>query len=147
MLFITTDEISVRVRKITPRIGVSWTHSLPLNFYPILTHWIMAILSKGFKPHNFEWRNSIELSFTNIQGLHSNFVDCESFIESKSSDINALCETNLSHTFYEGRTPFCMVLISRKLCRFLLKFSTAFFLLPLLITFFVFMHGFWFCFI
>ena len=108
MLFITTDEISVRVRKITPRIGVSWTHSLPLNFYPILTHWIMAILSKGFKPHNFEWRNSIELSFTNIQGLHSNFVDCESFIESKSSDINALCETNLTSLtlFMKEGLPF-----------------------------------------
>ena len=112
MLFITTDEISVRVRKITPRIGVSWTHSLPLNFYPILTHWIMAILSKGFKPHNFEWRNSIELSFTNIQGLHSNFVDCESFIESKSSDINALCETNLTSLtlFMKEGLPFAWCL-------------------------------------
>ena len=25
--------------------------------------------------------NSLKLSFTNIQALHSNFVDCESFIE------------------------------------------------------------------
>ena len=108
MSFITTDEISVRVRKITPRIGVSWTHSLPLNFYPILTHWIMAILSKGFKPHNFGWHNAIELSFTNIQGLHSNFVDCESFIESKSSDIYALCETNLTSLtlFMKEGLPF-----------------------------------------
>ena len=31
----------------------------------------------------------------NIQGLCSNFVDCESFIESNSPDILALCETNL----------------------------------------------------
>ena len=28
--FVTTDEFSVRVTKITFRIGVSWTHSLPL---------------------------------------------------------------------------------------------------------------------
>ena len=30
--FITTDEFSVRVTKITSRIGVSWTHSLPFYF-------------------------------------------------------------------------------------------------------------------
>ena len=31
----------------------------------------------------------------NIRGLHSNFVDCESFLESNSPDILALCQTNL----------------------------------------------------
>ena len=31
----------------------------------------------------------------NIRGLHSNFVDCESFLESNSPDIPALYETNL----------------------------------------------------
>ena len=31
-----------------------------------LTQRIMAILSKGFKPDNFESHNSLELSFTNI---------------------------------------------------------------------------------
>ena len=30
--FVTTDEFSVRVTKITSRIGVSWTHSLPFYF-------------------------------------------------------------------------------------------------------------------
>ena len=30
--FVTTDEFSVRVTKITSRIGVSWTHSLPSYF-------------------------------------------------------------------------------------------------------------------
>ena len=40
--------------------------------------------------------NSLKLSFTNIQGLHSNFVDCESFLESNSPDILALRETNLN---------------------------------------------------
>ena len=39
--------------------------------------------------------NSLKLSFTNIQGPCSNFVDCESFLESNSSDILALFETNL----------------------------------------------------
>ena len=30
--FVTTDEFSVSVTKITSRIGVSWTHSLPICF-------------------------------------------------------------------------------------------------------------------
>ena len=55
----------------------------------------MAILSKACKPDNFESHNSLKLSFMNIQGLRSNFVDCESFLESNSSDILALCKTNL----------------------------------------------------
>ena len=54
----------------------------------------MAILSKTSKPDNFESHNSVKLSFTNICGLRSNFVDCESFLESNSSDILVLCETN-----------------------------------------------------
>ena len=55
----------------------------------------MAILSKVCKPDNFELHNSLKLSFTNIQGLRLNFVDCESFLESNSPDFLALCETNL----------------------------------------------------
>ena len=55
----------------------------------------MAILSKACKPDNFESHNSLKLSFTNIRGLRSNFVDCESFLESNSPDILALCEANL----------------------------------------------------
>ena len=55
----------------------------------------MTILSKACKPDNFESHNSLKLSFTNIRGLRSNFVDCESFLESSSPDILALCETNL----------------------------------------------------
>ena len=55
----------------------------------------MAILSKACKPDNFELHNSLKLSFMNIWGLCSNFVDSESFLESNSPDILALCETNL----------------------------------------------------
>ena len=55
----------------------------------------MAILSKACKPDNFESHNSLKLSFTNIRGLRSNFVNCESFLESNSPDILALCETKL----------------------------------------------------
>ena len=55
----------------------------------------MAILSKGCKSDYSESHNSLKLSFTNIQGLRLNFVDCGSFLESNSPDIVALCETNI----------------------------------------------------
>ena len=68
----------------------------------------MAILSKACKPDNFESYNSLKLSFTNIRGLRSNFLDYESFFESNSPNILALCETNLDNSndsgnFYLGR--------------------------------------------
>ena len=141
----------------------------------------MVTLSEVCQPDNFELHNSLKLRFTNIWGLHLNFVDDESFLESNSPDIFALCETNLddssnsgnfsvrgylpliwkdSSTHMHGLTvyvkeglPFACDFISRKLCRFLLMVSTGFtslsvlLLFPLLITFFVFMHGFWFYFI
>ena len=138
----------------------------------------MAVLSKACKPDNFESHNPLKLSFTNIQDLRSNFVDCESFLESSSPDILALCETNLddsidsrnfsvtgylplirkdSSTHMHGLavylSSFCSGFISRKLCRFLLMFSTCFtslsvlLLFPLSITFLVIMDGFCFYFI
>ena len=51
----------------------------------------MAILSKARKPDNFESHNSLKLSFMNIRDLRSNFVDCESFLESNSPDILLFC--------------------------------------------------------
>ena len=71
-------------------------NSQPTFLYlTILTDWIMAISSTGCKPDNFESRNSLKLSFTNILGLRSNFVHCESFLESNVPEILALYETNL----------------------------------------------------
>ena len=61
----------------------------------------MAI-SKACKPDNFESHNSLKLSFTNIRGFCSNFVDCESFLESNSPDILALCERNLDDSIDSG---------------------------------------------
>ena len=58
--FVLTDEFSVRVTKITSRIGVSWTQSLFMFFTYFLTQWVMAILSKGCKPDNFESHNSLK---------------------------------------------------------------------------------------
>ena len=54
----------------------------------------MAILSKGSKPDNFEPHNSLK--------FRSNFVECESFLESDSPDILALCETNLDDSIDSG---------------------------------------------
>ena len=54
------------------------------NFDLFLTEWS---LSKGHKPDKFESHNSLKLSFTNVRGLRSNFVECESFLESNSPDI------------------------------------------------------------
>ena len=62
----------------------------------------MAILLKACKPDNFESYNSLKLHFTNIWGFHSNFVDCESFLESNSPDIIALCESNLDGSIDSG---------------------------------------------
>ena len=62
----------------------------------------MAVLSKGCKPDNFEPHNSLKLSFTNIRGLRSNFVQCESSFELNSPDIFALSETNLDHSIDSG---------------------------------------------
>ena len=62
----------------------------------------MAILWKACKPDNFEWHNSLNLSFTIIRGIQSNFVDSESFLESNSPDILALHEANLDDLIYSG---------------------------------------------
>ena len=62
----------------------------------------MVILSKPHKPDNFESNNSLKLGFTNIWGLRSNFVECESFIESNYSDILAICDSNLDDSIDFG---------------------------------------------
>ena len=62
----------------------------------------MAILSKACKQDNFELCSSLKLSFTNICGLCSNFVDCKSFLESNSPHILAVCETNLDDSIDSG---------------------------------------------
>ena len=64
----------------------------------------MAILSKAGKPDSFESHSSLRLSFTNIRGLRSNFVDCESFIESRSRGVLALCGADLGGgvSFWRG---------------------------------------------
>ena len=61
----------------------------------------MAVLLNGRKPDKFESHDFLTLSFTNIRGLRSSFVECTSFLELNSPDILALCETNLDDSFWE----------------------------------------------
>ena len=114
----------------------------------------MSILSKAFKPDNFESHKTPKLSYMNIWGSRSNFIVCESFLESKSPDNLVLCKINLDDTIDSGNfsvrpylsliqkdsgtlmhglkvnmkegLPFRTDFISRKLCRFLLMFLTCF---------------------
>ena len=46
--------------------------------------------------------DALKLSFTNIHGLQSNFVECGSFLEFNPPDILALCETNLDDSIDSG---------------------------------------------
>ena len=55
----------------------------------------MIILSKGCKTDKFESQHSQNLSFANIRGLPSNFVERNSFPESKFPNILAICVANL----------------------------------------------------
>ena len=54
----------------------------------------MAILSKAYKPDNLQLYYSLNLSFTNVQGLRSNFVNL--------SLNQTLCETNLDDSIDSG---------------------------------------------
>ena len=93
--FVTAHEFSVRVTKLLQGL-VSHELTAYLSLFNLfLTQWIMAILLKGCKPDNFEPHNFLKLSFANTWGLCSNFAEFESFLESNSSDILALCEANL----------------------------------------------------
>ena len=80
--------------------------SLFLTYFKL--HELCPCCSKACKQNNFELHNSLKLSLTNIRGLRSNSVDCESFLESNSPDSLALCETNLDGTFV--RTHICLMI-------------------------------------
>ena len=126
-----------------------------------LTQWILAILSNVCKLDNFELQNFLKFSFTNIWYLRSKFLQCESFLQSNSLDILALCETNLYDSSYSCNFSvrgylrliqndsvththgvavyvnewlfFCTGFISRKLCEFLLMFWIGFIWLNVLL--------------
>ena len=92
--FVTT-KVSVKVTKV---ISSLWSINSQLTF-PIVNFFFDSIkwlLSKSCKPENFQSHNTVKLSFTNTLDLCFNFVGWESFLESDSSDILALYETNLN---------------------------------------------------
>ena len=66
--FVLADEFSVRVTKITLRIGISWATDYFSVFGLFLTQWIMAI-SKGCKAENCKSHNSLKPSFANIKSF------------------------------------------------------------------------------
>ena len=73
-----------------------------IYIYIYIISTLYAILPKACEPDKFELHNSLKLSFTNIQGLRSNFLDWKSFLESNSSEIFALCETNMDDSIDSG---------------------------------------------
>ena len=98
MSFVTANEFSARVTKITRRLA---SHELTASLSIFKLFYTIKLL-KECKPGNFESHNCLKLTFTNIGGLRSNFVDCESFLESNSPDVLALCETNLDDSIDSG---------------------------------------------
>ena len=71
-------------------------------FNLFLAQWIMAIYCQNDVNQMTLNHRTVKLSFTNIPSLCSNFVECESFLESNSPDIDALCETNLDDSIDSG---------------------------------------------
>ena len=57
----------------------------------------MAIISRFAKQVGQKSHTSLKVSYTNIHSFCSNFVCCESYLETYFPHILALCETNLKH--------------------------------------------------
>ena len=125
------------------------SNSLKLNFTNI---WDLSLNFVGYK--SFLESNSpdiLTLCKTNLDDS----IDSGNFsvrvylpLVQKNSSTHMHC-----YSLCQRRTSFCMGFISKKLCKFSLMFLAGFtslivlLLLSLLITFFVFGHGFWFYFI
>ena len=58
----------------------------------------MAIMSRFTKSVDPKSYISLMVRYTNIRGFRSNFLHCESFLETYLPDKLALCETNLEDT-------------------------------------------------
>ena len=75
------------------RISTWETYRLAFWFLPFFWLNEMVVLSKTFEPDSSESYISLKLSFSIIWGLSTNFVRCESFLDSNSPDVLALYET------------------------------------------------------
>ena len=144
----------LRIFVLVHRLNFDDDHS-SLYYLKCLPDLSFEILSKGRKPDNFEPHNSqiTKRSFTNIRGFRSNFVGCESFLQSNYPDILTLCKTNLDDAIHSGnfsvRGYITLIrkdsvthvhglavyvktgltytgLLSRKHCGFFFMFSTGF---------------------
>ena len=119
-----------------------------------------------FNIHNKDWVtysgeelihlvNSVIIFFisddlTQTVNFPTRIPGCDSNNILPSFDLKEFCYSYAwSCSLYERRTSFCTGLISRKICIFLVMFSTGFnsfsllLVCTLFITFFVSMHGFW----
>ena len=92
--FVTTEEFSERVTKITSRIGVKWTHSLPFCFWPIFNFMKWSYHRKDV--------NQIMLNHTTLSRSLFQFCWTLTFLESNSPDSLAVCETNLDDSIDSG---------------------------------------------
>ena len=105
----------------------------------------MVLLSKVFKPDNFESHDSLNLRFTNIQCFCLNFVGCELFLNQtplilllymrQTWKIRLTEAISWWGSLCEGRTCFCVRLTLRKFWVFLFMFSTGFILFGFLFLF------------
>ena len=102
MSFFATIEFSVRVTKITSRIGVSELTVHLSVFDLFIIQWIMAILSKGCKPDNFEsqifWNLTSHIFEVFIQIL----LNVNISLNQTPPGILALFETNLEDSIDSG---------------------------------------------
>ena len=102
--FATTDEFSVRVKSITPRTTLTVYFSIfnLLKLNKVWPHYQKHVNQLNFQSSNFESHNSLKLSSMNIWDLRLDCLDCDSFLESISPDILAVCDTNLDGSIDSG---------------------------------------------
>ena len=91
MLFVKTDEFSVSQKLLQGSVSQELT-----LYFSVFTSIDSMKGSKVHKSSNFESHSSLKLSFTIIRGF-AVFVGHESFLESSSPDILALCEANFKN--------------------------------------------------
>ena len=65
----------------------------------------MAILVKVCKQDNFQSNDPLKLRFTNIRGIHFNFIVCNFLLQSNSPIIVALYEINLGNSTHHNNFP------------------------------------------
>ena len=109
--FLTTDDFSVGVKKVTSAISFTLTHNLPLWFLSDFFNSEISILSELCNQGNFESRSFLNLSFTNIHGLYSNFIAFESLLESSFCDVHTFLELSVDSSHFSVRGFFLLIFL------------------------------------